>query len=312
MEQVSAARPRRWPRALASLALVSMAWLSLTGAGILQGSAPLDVANTAAIAESVSVAVTDSVAAEFKIPMPGVATSQSGVAGNYWTYGWYEIKGSIYNMATTASTTFGDAGEVGGAHLFVISGTPSADDTLRVFGTKVVDTFGVAAVLDTSFIYMSNADTAGTYYETPEKWAGTVDIERVDATGNRSVNIGFASYFDNANQDFTLTDFSMVALAGANDSGFNAWVRKHQTTGWTYDSVPSVFEALKYPQAGLIKIGDTQPTNNDLVSGKNLKWKQTGIGLFIEGSGSEGLIAQQKTTVNNSLEPSTFMIWYTQ
>ena len=312
MEQVSAARPRRWPRVVASLALVSMAWLSLTGAGIIQGSAPIDVANTTALAESVSVAKIDSAAAAYKAPYSEAISSQAGVAGHYFAFGSHEFGAAPWMLTTTASVTLSTSGDIGGAHAILIGGSKSVGDpdTIMVRGNRVFDAFNTASVVDSAYVVFAFADSAGQFYETSEKWSGEVTFERVSvATNARPVNYGLISYFDNMNQDFVLTDFRLRGVAGANDNVFRVWLRKHQDHGWDYD-ISGEFGMGNGPDE-IVKLVTVQPTDDNLVSGRKFTWKQTGINEAITGSGAEGFYLHIETSVNNALEAGTATFFYT-
>ena len=96
-------------------------------------------------------------------------------------------------------------------------------------------------------------------------------------------------------------EFSIVygwcqGLAGANDTGFDIVLMKHQTSGWTYAATG--FE----PGTGVIlKFTDALGTESDLVSGKHFRWDQAFL-LDADGTNGEGFLLQVTTTGANSVD----------
>jgi hypothetical protein len=142
------------------------------------------------------------------------------------------------------------------------------------------------------------------YIETSKKWVGQVTYElyEVAPAGTYSVdfNYGFAKYEDLGNNDFTITDFEVVGVAGATDTSFNIRLLKHSATGWTYSAaafIPgdgSVIDWFTDMGAGA--------GNDNLTNGENFAWKRDNLSEFVDGDGSEGVLVEIFTGANGSVQ----------
>ena len=237
-------------------------------------------------------------------------SSPTGATGTFYAGGFYDaFDDAATGWSSTASATFGTASATMAAHLCFVGSIGVVNDTLRVFGSSITDA-GVLTEPDTAFVYMASADTAGQYYETPEKWLGTVTVERASvATNARATNVGFAKYWDNNNQSFTVTGVEVTGRGGATDTGFNVKIRHHRASGWTYNVLG--LNAGNYP-ADIGKLATDHGTNRTLTSGEPFAWKRDNLSTAVLGGASEGVIFEIVTTANNAVESSNITLVYTQ
>ena len=204
-------------------------------------------------------------------------TPPTGTTGSFFAGNAGPIWGTtVWSMDTDASKTLATANSPHGHHAVLICNTAVKEDSVRVFGTTLPpgDLWGTAAALDTTYIVMAASDSAGTYYETPEKYTGTVTFERVTGALNaRQVRWGLISYWDNGNQDFDVRSIMISGQAGANDTGFNFKFRVVRPYGWTWDGVSTVSDSAWPTLLG--KWNDVYTgSNGDLISGEDFRQKQ--------------------------------------
>lgn len=239
------------------------------------------------------------------IPLTATITTQGAGTGTFNMIGFYDCPAADSNLTEISVTqTVGAANSSHAAHIIAVAAggaaTDGADLVLTVSGTSITD----AGVRTTSDSEVLVADCVGaatdTYFETSKKWLGQVTYTLTSSGGasfSFDFNYGFASYQDNDNTDFTLEHFSFEWYSGANDSGFDINVCRHEAAGWTYHA--SAFVPGTTP---LYIMTTDHSTDRQLVSGTYGKWKRTGLSNAFNGAGSEGLVVNIVTTVNNSIE----------
>lgn len=227
--------------------------------------------------------------------------SRAGTYGTTYLGGFYEAPATDANLTNASATqTLGDANAPYGAHAFLVAGAAGTTDsttlTVTVTGTSVTDA-GVRTATDSEVIVADcTAATTDQYFETTKKWVGQVTYTLASEGGTTfafDFNYGFCKYEDFGNRDFTVTDFEVVGLANANDTGFNIELIKHTETGWTYHA--TAFVPGPTAEFDLQTVYDTEYA---LVAGEHFAFKISGLTIDVEGSGSEGVVCRVTTTAN--------------
>jgi hypothetical protein len=220
-------------------------------------------------------------------PMPAGIT-----AGTYFTGGFYIDSGTNSDFSITQ--TIGTAGDSYAAHAYIVLGAAAVDEiTIRVSGTSITDA-GVRTTSDTEDIVIPNGTAANAYFETVLKWLGQVDIDLISGTG-KVCNWGYAKYWDNGNNDFTIGGFEAIWLGGASGD-LDIELIHHKATGWTYGA-----SGATYPTA-LAKMSDIHSTDTGVSTGLEGAFKRTGIAEPVNGSGAEGILFKVVTDTNNLLD----------
>lgn len=228
-------------------------------------------------------------------------TSPAGSSGSFFYGGFYDRAGSANDF--NPSTTFGTANSSYAAHFFLVqaAGASGGTDTvIRITGTTINDQ-GIRATGQTVDITVDDTGTAGTYYETTEKWIGQITIEKQSGP-DLLCNYGFAKYWDNNNTDYTVKGIEAVWLGGANDAGIDIQVIHHKATGWTYN-------AIAIPDfTPLVTLQGDHVTEYEAVNGDNGAWKRDNLNTDINGGNGEGIIFCVITTANKAFELGNLMI----
>jgi hypothetical protein len=239
------------------------------------------------------------------IPISSSMTAQGIGNGQFWLRGFYDCPAADTTLSNISTTqAYGTANASYAAHAVAVAGgagsTDGADLVLTVSGTSITDA-GVRTTGDSEIIIADcTAASVNDYFESSKKWLGTITYTLTSSGGTAftfDFNYGFASYHDCGNTDFTLDNFTMEWHAGANDSGFDVDIHRHETTGWTYHA--TVFVPGSAP---LYVLSTDHNGDNNLVNGENGKWKRIGLSDVFAGSTSEGIMIHITTTVNNSIE----------
>jgi len=239
------------------------------------------------------------------IPVSASLITHSIGTGSFYLYGYYDCPAADSNL-TQASTTqaYGTANSSYAAHAIVVAAaagvTDGSDLVLTVTGTSITDG-GVRTASDSEIVVADCASSAtDQYYETSKKWLGTVTYTLTSSGGaayNYDFNYGFATYNDVGNTDFDIKAINFEWLGGATDTGFNITVSKHSSLGWTYHATAFVAGG-----ATLYDLATDHGPEDNIVTGEYGKWRRVGLSDSVDGSGSEGLIVNITTTVNNSIE----------
>ena len=235
--------------------------------------------------------------------------SSAGSAGYNYVGGFYDAPSADTTLTQAATTdTHGVTGVAYSAHAFAVFGGAGTVDAgqvgLRVNGASVNDA-GTYNGTDTEDITDDITTLSlNQYIETSKKWVGQVTYElfEVSPAGTYSVdfNYGFAKYEDLGNNDFTVTDFEVVGVAGATDTSFNMRLLKHSNSGWTYSAgafIPgdgSIIDWFTDMGAGA--------GNDNLTNGENFAWKRDNLSEFVDGDGSEGVLVEIFTGANGSVQ----------
>lgn len=220
--------------------------------------------------------------------------------GHFYIAGFYDAPATdaTLTIGGTVTQTYGDANSSVAAHAFVVFGSSSTSGgTLTVTGTSITDG-GVRTTSDSEVI-TANTDesSADEYYETSKKWLGTVTFTLAGASGAIDINYGFAKYEDFGNSDFVVRGFECKWLGGANDPNFNLRLLKHSDSGWSYSATAFVPGGDE-----IVSLQSIHSTEHEIYTGDHGACKRTGLNTEIEGTGSDGVVIDVYTSVNNSLE----------
>jgi hypothetical protein len=169
------------------------------------------------------------------------------------------------------------------AHFLIVTGAvPVGAVTIRVTGTSITDA-GVSTLLDTEDIVVPGGTAVSSYFETSKKWNGQVSIAVVAGTPI-TCNYGWAKYNDVNNQDFTVVGLEALWEGDSTDSGSNIALRHHRTTGWTFNAA-----STPTPPPSVADRATDYGADNDQQVGQGA-WKRSNLSLFVNGSGSEGIL----------------------
>jgi hypothetical protein len=233
----------------------------------------------------------------------------SSAVGTYYTHGFYLAPSTDANLTQASpDVTGGTANQPYGAHAFIVAGGAGTASggagavEIEVSGTSITDG-GVRTELDTEVIVTDVTTLAtNTYAESNKKWLGQVVITLQNASGSTQtnfavdVNYGLAKYEDWGNRDIVVTQLQVTGTAGANDTGVEIELLKHQATGWTYAATGFV------PGDGYIcKWSEDYDTDTDLANGEQFAYKRVNLEESVEGTGNEGIIVRWTTGANNSI-----------
>ena len=234
-------------------------------------------------------------------------------SGTFYIGGYYRAPAADVTLTQGSLTqTYGGASHPYAAHAFIVgAGGATIDDGdvgIKVTGTSITDA-GVRTTSDEEILSANISEIeTDEYIETSKKWLGQVTFTLYDAVGTPAtyttdLNYGLCKYEDFGNRDFTLTDIECVGLAGANDAGFELYVIKHDTTGWTYS--PGSFVPGSTP---IYSMAIDHSTDIDLDNGDQFAWKRAGLSTFISGSTHEGIVIRIDTAANSAIDSLDFHV----
>lgn len=226
-----------------------------------------------------------------------VFTSADASAGTHYRAGYYDWSTtSVVLNQGSLSVTYGTDNRSKAAHVGVVPSAAGSVDTgqvgLNVTGTLDSETGSQTA--DQTAIITDDITTltVDVMTESLEKFSGDVVISLYTVSGSPSaysltINYGYSKYEDFTNIDGTVSAFSAVWEAGANESTFDIALKHHSPNGWTYAA--SGFE----PGNGNICNRQTdQAIDPAIASGEDGAYKRVNLATFIDGSGKEGIIIE--------------------
>lgn len=241
-------------------------------------------------------------------------------SGIQYVAGYYHGDSADVNLTQASATaTHGSANEPAGAHAFWVFGAMAASGgsgapRIEVSGTSFISADGGTRTATDSEIIVADLST-GTldqYYESTKKWLGQVtytiicDGACTHTTFSADGNIGHAKYDDlgsSGRLGFTIEDFEIIGFAGANDTGFDLELIKHDGTGWTYAATGFV------PGNGSVaSLSTSYGPENDLTTGLHFSYEIEDINEFIDVNSStqkEGYLIRITTTSNNAIKFAT-------
>ncbi len=236
--------------------------------------------------------------------------SPAGGSGTFFLFGFHEAPTVDADLTQASQTAvFGTALVAYSAHAFAVfsgAGTASGGTgavEIEVSGTSITD-MGVRIASDTEILVADNTTTStDQYVETLKKWIGQVTYTLQNAGGGTQTtfastfNFGVVKYDDLGNRDFTITDFEVVGIAGANDSGITIQLLRHQTEGWTYDAA-----AFVAGDGVLADMSADLGTESNLINGQPFSYKRSNLNEFVKGSIDEGFLVLVKTTSNLAIQ----------
>jgi hypothetical protein len=96
---------------------------------------------------------------------------------------------------------------------------------------------------------------------------------------------------------FRITDFEVVGLGGATETGGNFTLYKHNDQGWTYAATGFV------PTSTIIcDMATDQSTDVRWIANYDFAYERTGLSTRVDGANSlEGFIVKITTQTNNSI-----------
>lgn len=235
-------------------------------------------------------------------------TSALAAAGTHYRAGFYDWADTSVTLTNASLTqTHGVADLTRAAHVGIVPSAAGTVDTgqvgLQVTGT--LDSELGTQTADQTAIITDDITTLTTnvMVECLEKFSGQVTLSLYTVSGSPSsysvtFNYGFSKYEDFANIDGTVTAFSAVWEAGANDvvPVFDISLMLHAADGWTYAA--SGFE----PGNGDIcnRLTDQQLEGN-LATGEEGAYKRVELNQFINGAALEGVVIKVVTGSTNTI-----------
>lgn len=236
-------------------------------------------------------------------------TFNTATAGTYYVGGFWNFAATDANLTQAATTqTIGFANFTYGAHASLVAGgagTASGGTgavSIVVSGTSI-GSDGIRTPADSEVIVSDITEmTTNAYYETVKKWLGQVTYTlTVGATGHTAYaadfNYGLSKYDDLGDRAFNITDFEIVGLGGAAESGANFTLYKHNDQGWTYAATGFDPTSTLICDMATDQSTDVQWTNN-----AKFAYKRTGLSTPVDGANSlEGFIVKITTQTNNSI-----------
>jgi hypothetical protein len=240
----------------------------------------------------------------------GTMTTQGVGTGIFYTHGHYDYATTDANLTQAAATqNFGTANEPSGVHASLIAGGPGSASggaglvIIEVSGASINE-LGVRTPGDTEIIVSDITTMAlNQYFETTKKWLGTVTYTLKNADGatqttfSADFNYGHCKYTDLGDRDFVIKSFKIEGLAGANDTGFNIRLLKHDGVGWTYAAAGFI------PGNGeVVNLSDEYGPDKNLSNGENFAYDREGLNTDVKGSEDEGYIVEVTTGQNNSIQ----------
>jgi hypothetical protein len=215
--------------------------------------------------------------------------------------------GGYYDFGTSANDmnpaiTFGTALVPYAAHFMVVAASGATDTEITVTGTSITDA-GVRTESDTEVLQLVSA-SANVYYETGKKWLGQVSVEKTAGT-DRLVNYGWCKYWDNGNNDFTVTGGEIVWM-GDNTSTIDFVIYHHKATGWTYNA------SAEPDPPELIRMSDDHATDIQTRSNEYGAWKRANLSQLVSGSSSEGIVVGFEFSSTACIEYGQMTMDYTQ
>lgn len=245
----------------------------------------------------------------------GFSPAGTCASPNYcYAAGEYNGDAADKNLTQASTTgTHGTANEASGARAYFVFGAYAAaggsgSAWVTVSGTSITDA-GVRTTSDSEIIVADlSAGVLNQYYQTDSKWIGLLTYTLVcsgactQTTYSADFNTGAVKFEDfgtRGKMGYTVTDFEVTGLAGANSAVFNMELLKHSATGWTYHATAHV------PGNGVIvSLTADYVTETQLINGQPFAYDRAGIEEFIDTNATikEGLIIRITTGANNAID----------
>jgi len=225
--------------------------------------------------------------------------SPPGLFGTYYFGGFYRFHTTSFTPA--GGTSVGAANCSYAAHALVVLGASSSNMVVRVTGTSI-DDLGTRTTSDTEDIDTSGG-SADDYYETKKKWIGAVSYSLQSGSGV-IIDAGYAKYWDNANQDFTVTGLEATWDGGASDSAPDILLCHHKSSGWTYSGGGGTPTA---PTA-IASMATDHSTEDEVASGEPGAWKRVNLNTVINGAASEGVLWRVITTASGTFQQGNLQL----
>lgn len=211
----------------------------------------------------------------------------------HWAYQTHqaaipEYVGGFYEFASSdndfdPAITFGAVNAAYGAHFLVVTGAVPVDEvTIQVTGTKINDN-GERTAGAVETIVIPTGTPVNSYFETPMKWNGRLDVETIAGTAI-TCNYGFCKYHDFNNQDFEVLGLECLWDSDSTDSSSDIELLFHNATGWA-------FNAGSEPDspAPLASRSGDYVTEVAHALGEGA-WKRSNLTQRVDGKDSQGIL----------------------
>jgi hypothetical protein len=243
-----------------------------------------------------------------------ITTQGLGASPDVYTAGFYEAPAADADLTQANLTqTLGTANKSEAAHAFLVASgagvTDGSDLIITVTGISITDA-GVRNATDSEVIVAdATAMSTDEYFETTKKWLGQITYTLSSTAGtayNATFNYGFAKYEDYGNRGFTVTDFEVVGLSGANDTDLDIILFHHHSTGWTYNAAAFVPGGTK-----ICQMSTDHSTDDQIFSSEHFAYKRASLSTSVDGSGIEGVVVLVTSSANNAVEYANIHIGVT-
>ena len=228
--------------------------------------------------------------------------SRDAASGTNYVGGFYKFETSDNDF--NPSVTFGTANSSYAAHFFLVqaAGASGGTDTvIRVTGTTIDDSGNRTTSVDVD-ITVDDAGSAGTYYETTQKWLGQVTVAKQSGP-DLLCNYGFCKYWDNHNTNFKIAGIEATWLGAKNDNTPDIILRHHKATGWTYNN-----GAAPTPPPPVASMATDHNTEIYIHTNEEGAWKRDNLADNVSGGSHEGIIIELVTTTNRTYAIGNFMV----
>lgn len=228
--------------------------------------------------------------------------SRDAGSGTNYVGGFYKFEASDNDF--NPSVTFGTANSSYAAHFFLVqaAGASGGTDTvIRITGTTIDDSGNRITSVNVD-LTVDDAGSAGTYYETTQKWLGQVTVAKQSGP-DLLMNYGLCKYWDNNNTHFKVAGVEATWLGAKNDNTPDIILRHHKATGWTYNNA-----AAPTPPPAIASMATDHNTEIYIKTDEEGSWKRDNLSDNVHGEASEGILIELATTTNRTYAIGNFMV----
>ena len=241
-------------------------------------------------------------------------SSPSGSSGTFYVAGFFNWNATDANLTQISTTvTHGTANTSEAAHAGLVAGGAgtatggSGAVTIVVSGTSIDDEGNRSAADSETLVSDITAMSTDEFFTTIKKWLGTITYTlTVGATGHTAYaadfNYGLCKYEDFSNQEFSVTTFEAVGLAGATDTGFNIRLIHYNSADWTYAATGFVPGPTAGDTSDLANMNIDHSTEQNLANGEQFAYKRSDLNTDVAGNVLEGVLIEITTTANKAVE----------
>lgn len=241
-------------------------------------------------------------------------SSPSGSSGTFYVAGFFNWNATDANLTQISTTvTHGTANTSEAAHAGLVAGGAgtatggSGAVTIVVSGTSIDDEGNRSAADSETIVSDITAMSTDEFFTSVKKWLGTITYTlTVGATGHTAYaadfNYGLCKYEDFSNQEFSVTTFEAVGLAGATDTGFNIRLIHYNSADWTYAATGFVPGPTAGDTSDLANMNIDHSTEQNLANGEQFAYKRSDLNTDVAGNVLEGVLIEITTTANKAVE----------